>query len=702
MKFTIPQEIIDLNPRIVLLKDGQKGPKEKGWPNTKRRVLDLISVFGANVDVEGHSGYGIVLDADTVVVDIDNHPSNEPESSGRPTGQDMLDKCKADGFDLEAECNFIVTSPSGGKHLYFSKRENLKLPGYLRDYQVDFLQVGKMVVGPGSNYWNGTGTYELAKAGPLSPLPGEVEKRLQYGDFADTQTEDEFRMEEQIKDHVRNEGRSVHDSPRSQFDIDEGAVQIIADELKSAGYTVNRKGDGTFVFVRPGKVVNQYSEFKISGTLGRKNSNGRPYLKSFSTSDGILGDEAMSLSHALKKIRRLDDAGLLAMLEDMGFKRQPAPWDDIDWSSFTTKKAEEVDAKRKEASIEKQLEGFIVDRDNPTFSLRQLAGEAGVVERRPYLLEGLLRECEVMNVIAAPKVGKSWLVYNLALAASAGKTVLGFKATRKLRVLIADNELHREELSWRLVEVAKALNVSLDSSVEVVFLRGTDVDVDGLDAKLRQSGGEKFDIIVVDALYRVLRKGTSENSNSDMTSVYNKLDEIAKTNNAAIVVVHHSSKGNQGDKGVTDVGAGAGAISRAADTHMAIRQHKEEGLFVIDAVTRSGMSPDPRSAKFDWPVWKDVAVDPVVLDANAKSGLPKDQKLLNCKKDVYAYMGTVSNGMTVERVQKGLLTHDKSTVQLAIKELFSDEGLLRKMPTSQTEKDVYAVKLGASVPAYLK
>ena len=34
----------------------------------------------------------------------------------------------------------------------------------------------------------------------------------------------------------------------------------------------------------------------------------------------------------------------------------------------------------------------------------------------PPLIHGLLREGETMNVIAAPKTGKSWLVLNLALA----------------------------------------------------------------------------------------------------------------------------------------------------------------------------------------------------------------------------------------------------------------------------------------------
>jgi hypothetical protein len=39
---------------------------------------------------------------------------------------------------------------------------------------------------------------------------------------------------------------------------------------------------------------------------------------------------------------------------------------------------------------------------------------------------------------------------------------------------------------------------------------------------------------------------------------------------------------------------------------MVIREHSEDGLFVIDAVTRSGISPKPCTAKLNWPRWEVV------------------------------------------------------------------------------------------------
>ena len=92
-----------------------------------------------------------------------------------------------------------------------------------------------------------------------------------------------------------------------------------------------------------------------------------------------------------------------------------------------------------------------------------------------------------------------------------------------------------------------------------------------------------------------------------MMAIYNKLDHYANLWDCAIAVVHHASKGQQGDKAVTDVGAGAGSISRAADTHIVIRQHEDPELSVLECVTRSFKSPAPVSIRFDWPLWNAVS-----------------------------------------------------------------------------------------------
>jgi hypothetical protein len=105
-----------------------------------------------------------------------------------------------------------------------------------------------------------------------------------------------------------------------------------------------------------------------------------------------------------------------------------------------------------------------------------------------------------------------------------------------------------------------------------------------------------------------------------MMRVYNRVDELAKGWGAAVAIVHHSSKGDQSEKALTDVGAGAGSIARAADTHLVIRSHEQSGLHVLEAVTRSFKSPEPVSIQFDWPLWSAIAC-PAVLKTRKAAGV---------------------------------------------------------------------------------
>ncbi len=51
---------------------------------------------------------------------------------------------------------------------------------------------------------------------------------------------------------------------------------------------------------------------------------------------------------------------------------------------------------------------------------------------------------------------------------------------------------------------------------------------------------------------------TDENDDAAMCRLYNLIDAYAEQLGAAFILVHHTSKGNQSGKGVTDVGSGAG------------------------------------------------------------------------------------------------------------------------------------------------
>jgi hypothetical protein len=214
---------------------------------------------------------------------------------------------------------------------------------------------------------------------------------------------------------------------------------------------------------------------------------------------------------------------------------------------------------------------------------------------REPIVDGLFRRGEVVNWIASPKVGKTWMLYTLLLAVCTGAPWLGRKV-KKGRVLLIDNELHPETGIQRLQKVARGVGADLeavDRQMRVAWLRGVSAGFEEIEEAIRSEGKGAFDLIALDAFYRFIPKGTDENANGDMVQIYNHLDRIAAAAGASIINVHHASKGDQSQKGTTDVGSGAGAISRAVDTHIVYLRHAEEGCVTMRAVCRSFPPPDP-------------------------------------------------------------------------------------------------------------
>jgi hypothetical protein len=231
---------------------------------------------------------------------------------------------------------------------------------------------------------------------------------------------------------------------------------------------------------------------------------------------------------------------------------------------------------------------------------------------RPPVIEDLLREGEAMNMVAPPKVGKTWLVHLLAAAVATGRPWLGL-VTHRGRVLIVDAELHNETLADRMLRIQRVCGLAdaeMDE-IDVWSVRGKRLTIDDLRNLLKSVSPGTYRLIIVDALYRFLPLDGEENSNETMTTVYNAVDALAAQLRSAIALVHHSTKGAQGARAVTDVGAGGGAQSRAADAHLILREHEEEGAIVVQAAVRSWKPLAPFVIRWNDPGWvRDYDLDP--------------------------------------------------------------------------------------------
>lgn len=236
------------------------------------------------------------------------------------------------------------------------------------------------------------------------------------------------------------------------------------------------------------------------------------------------------------------------------------------------------------------------------------------IVQSPVLIEGLLRRGEVMNIVAGSKSRKSWAILEAAISISQGSLWMNRFQCNKASVLLIDNELRLPTLKHRSEAVCNAKGVTPPDNIHILPVRGLQYNLIDVPAYIEDV---RPDVVILDALYRLFPDKFDENSNTDMTKLYNSIDQIATTTGCAVIIVHHASKGTQSLKSITDVGAGAGAQSRAADTHLVIRPTKADGDSTIDdtayldIVARS-FPPTPRTViRWNYPLWTADASAPV-------------------------------------------------------------------------------------------
>lgn len=235
--------------------------------------------------------------------------------------------------------------------------------------------------------------------------------------------------------------------------------------------------------------------------------------------------------------------------------------------------------------------------------------------RRPLreaLIDCFLRRSEIANLNASTKVGKTYFALDMATAIVTGSRWCGYQ-TAKSSVIYLDNECHEETTDDRIAAIAEARGYTPEElrGLYVKNLRGRSVGIDDIGTVFSELvrenpelQKENIAICFLDAWYRFrTNEDDDENSNSKTAQAYNKLDALAQKLNMAFVLIHHTTKGNQALKATTDGGAGAGAQSRAADTHILIRPHQEPGCACVHAETRSFKRPHPFVVRWNYPLW---------------------------------------------------------------------------------------------------
>lgn len=226
--------------------------------------------------------------------------------------------------------------------------------------------------------------------------------------------------------------------------------------------------------------------------------------------------------------------------------------------------------------------------------------------------------------------------------------------------------------------------------LEVVSLRGQFSNIQSLEKALRKYKRDEFTLIILDAKYRAFGE-LDENSNTDQTLFHNAVDKIAGDLNSGFVMVHHSTKGDQGGKSTTDVGSGGGSQSRAVDTHLIIRPHSDEGYAVLDAAVRSFAPVEPQTLQWDFPLWRlAVSVEPVLKAEKSRGDNRQESKDLKALGEMTAIMHEVKgNPLTRYELHKqfgGGFDRVNRLIRLGISEGRIVQSGTRKTRNGETEE----------------
>ena len=205
---------------------------------------------------------------------------------------------------------------------------------------------------------------------------------------------------------------------------------------------------------------------------------------------------------------------------------------------------------------------------------------------RPWIVASwLLRKC-VTVAVAPPGIGKSTMAVNLALAVAAGRgDIIGPEVRERARVWYWNNEDDDIELKRRLA-VAMAFHqvewsdltdngaprIYVNSGTEKPLMLakraadGRTLRAVNVDAVIRHAIDHRIGLLIFDPMVEFHE--AQENDNNEVSRVARLFRRIATEANCAVLVVHHTRKvqgaSSEGHAGNMDSGRGAGALNGVA------------------------------------------------------------------------------------------------------------------------------------------
>lgn len=208
--------------------------------------------------------------------------------------------------------------------------------------------------------------------------------------------------------------------------------------------------------------------------------------------------------------------------------------------------------------------------------------------------DGVLFRGARILIAGPPKIGKSSLVIQLAMAAACGGEFMGVRFARPLRVLWLQAEIHKGFLHQRLARFAADLDAESVALVQANFSLSSRCDLDLLD-------GPTFDLVdkivrevapdllIIDPIINF--SSVDENDNAEVRKLLRLVDVLGERNDCATSLVHHTRK--DVTAGSFDAIRGASALRGWFDTGIMLTGQPGDAQAVLSYELRNARAVPP-------------------------------------------------------------------------------------------------------------
>ncbi len=192
-----------------------------------------------------------------------------------------------------------------------------------------------------------------------------------------------------------------------------------------------------------------------------------------------------------------------------------------------------------------------------------------------YLWEGRLTLGSVSLVVAKPKVGKSTLARNLALAVSTGDDFLGWKTHAGSVVYLA--------LEERPEDIKADFRAMGATGQEPIYIHAAGTPQGAIPELVKVVRERKPQLVVIDPLFRLARV-RDEKAYAETYQALGPLIDLARETGTHILLVHHAGKSMKAD--AIDAPLGSTALGGAVSTLVHLK--RADGYRTLQTVQRTG------------------------------------------------------------------------------------------------------------------